>query len=357
MTCSRPQWQTTCRHPPQPTRPPSPTRCPHPWPPYPAAASPRHWRRHASGPAASRQRTTSSDAHAAVVALLRLTDAPGTRPGPGPSPAELLTSSGDPERALRTALDGAGGQATLLPVDPDPLISQAAADIERWTAAGITLVSVLDPGYPVNLHAVHDRPALLFVRGELSAGDERSVAIVGSRHASQEGLAHARRLATGLSEAGYVVASGLAAGIDAAAHTATLDAGGRTLAVIGTGVDRVYPGVHASLQRTIAKRGAVISCFWPDQAPTRQSFPLRNGVMSGLTRATVIVEASSTSGTRVQARRALAHGRPVCLATKLLAQRWARELAERPNVRVSDTADEIAAMIERHRDGGPLTDE
>jgi DNA processing protein len=219
------------------------------------------------------------------------------------------------------------------------------------------LVSVLDPGYPVNLHAVHDRPALLFVRGELSAGDERSVAIVGSRHASEQGLAHARRLATELSEAGYVIASGLAAGIDAAAHAATLDAKHRTVAVIGTGVDRVYPSAHAHLQRTIAERGAVISCFWPDDGPTRQSFPLRNGVMSGLTLATVIVEASSTSGTRVQARRALAHGRPVCLGTKLLAQPWARELADRPNVHVADTAEEIAAVIERQRPGGPLTGE
>jgi DNA processing protein len=278
-------------------------------------------------------------------------------PGRDPSPAELLTSTGDPERALRSALDGAGGQATLLPADPDPLISQAAADVERWTAAGIRLVSVLDPDYPVNLHGVYDRPALLFVRGELSAGDERSIAIVGSRHASPEGVAHAKQLATALSDRGYVVASGLATGIDAAAHTATLDAGGRTLAVIGTGVDRVYPATHTALQRTIAQRGAVISCFWPDEAPTRQSFPLRNGVMSGLTRATVIVEASSTSGTRVQARRALAHGRAVCLATKLLTQAWARELAERPNVHVSDSADEIAAVIESQRRDGPLTGE
>ena len=256
---------------------------------------------------------------------------------------------------LRTALEGATGQTTLLPIDAEPLISEAAADVERWTAAGITLVSVLDREYPVNLHAVHDRPALLFVRGELNPGDERSVSIVGSRRASPEGVAHAGRLATELSEAGYVVASGLAAGVDATAHTATLDAGGRTLAVIGTGVDRVYPSAHARLQRTIAERGAVISCFWPDQAPTRHSFPLRNGVMSGLTRVTVIVEASATSGTRGQARRALAHGRPVCLATKLLTQQWARELAERPNVHVSDAADEIAAVIECQRAVGPLT--
>lgn len=217
-------------------------------------------------------------------------------------------------------------------------------------------MSVLDAGYPVNLHAVHDRPALLFVRGALSASDERSVAIVGSRRASDDGLAHARRLATGLAEAGYVVTSGLAAGIDAAAHAASLDAGARTLAAIGTGVDRVYPSAHAPLQRAIAERGAVISCFWPEQAPSRQSFPLRNRVMSGLTRATVIVEASSTSGARGQARRALAHGRPVCLVSTLLEQPWARELAERPNVHIVDSADEIATVIERQRPDGPLTD-
>jgi DNA processing protein len=285
-----------------------------------------------------------------------LTDAAGTSITAGASPAELLTASGDVRRVLQAALDGPGPQATLLPIDPAPLISEAAADIARWTASGITLISVLDPGYPVNLHAVHDRPVLLFVRGAISAGDERSIAIVGSRHASSEGLAHARRLATGLSEAGYVVASGLAIGIDAAAHRATLDAGGRTLAVIGTGVDRVYPGAHAELQRTIAERGAVISCFWPDDAPTRQSFPVRNGLMSGLTRATVIVEGSSTSGTRVQARRALAHGRPVCLASKLLVQPWARELADRPNVHITDTAAEVAAVIERQQADGPLID-
>jgi DNA processing protein len=275
----------------------------------------------------------------------------------GPSLAELLTAGGDAGRALQTALDGPGAQATLLPIDPAPLISEAAADIARWTASRIKLISVLDRGYPVNLHGVHDRPALLFVRGEISAGDERSVAIVGSRRASPEGRAHARRLATELSELGYVVASGLAAGIDAAAHTAALDVGGRTLAMVGTGVDRVYPAEHAGLQRTIAERGAVISCFWPTDGPSRQSFPVRNAVLSGLTRATVIVEASSTSGTRIQARRALAHGRPVCLASKLLAQPWARELADRPNVHVADTADEIAAVIERQQPDGPLIDE
>ena len=287
--------------------------------------------RHASGPppTASQQPTTSSNAHAAVVALLRLTGAAATRAGEGPSPAELLTASGDAGRALRTALDGPGAQATLLPTDPAPLISEAAADIARWTAAGIALISVLDPAYPVNLHAVHDRPALLFVRGEISAGDERSVAIVGSRRASPEGLAHARRLAAELSETGYVVASGLAAGIDAAAHTATLDVGGRTLAVIGTGVDRVYPAGHAGLQRTIAEQGAVTRCFWPADGPSRQSFPARNAVMSGLDarhcdrRGLVHQRDTHTGAARARAR---PPGLPVARSSS--RQPWARELAD-----------------------------
>lgn len=326
---------------------------------------PRHWPRHASSPptATSPQPTTSSRRHAATVALLRLRRTAGNTSvdprasrGRHPSPAELLTTSGDAERALRDALNTNAGQTTLLPVDPGPLIAEAAVDVERWTYAGITLVSVLDAGYPVNVHAVHDRPALLFMRGELTADDQSSIAIVGSRHPTPEGVAHARRLSTELSESGHVIASGLATGIDAAAHMAALDSGARTLAVIGTGVDRVYPAAHAALQRTIAARGAVVSCFWPDQRPTRQSFPIRNGLMSGLTLATVIVEASPTSGTRVQARRALAHGRPVFLAPGLVSQQWARELAERPNVHVTDDAGEIAATIERQQASRPLTD-
>jgi DNA processing protein len=194
------------------------------------------------------------------------------------------------------------------------------------------------------------------VRGEFIADDQRSIAIVGSRHPTPEGLARARRLSTELSESGHVIASGLATGIDAVAHMAALNCSARTLAVIGTGVDRVYPTDHSTLQRTIAAQGAVVSCFWPHQPPTRQSFPIRNGLMSGLTLATVVVEAAPTSGTRVQARRALAHGRPVFLAPRLLSQEWARQLAKRPNVHVTDDAGEIAATVERQQTRRPLTD-
>ena len=160
---------------------------------------------------------------------------------------------------------------------------------------------------------VHDRPPLLFVAGRLTTADERSVAVIGARRASDEGRAVAAEFAAELTAAGWVVVSGLAAGIDTAAHRAALEHGGRTLAVIGTGLQHSYPPENAELQRTIAQRGAVISQFWPDSPPTRQSFPMRNAVMSGISRGSVLIEASERSGARVQARLALAHGRPVFL--------------------------------------------
>ncbi len=226
--------------------------------------------------------------------------------------------------------------------------------MKRWTAAGIRLVSVLDPDYPVNLRAVHDRPALLFLRGELLAADQRSVAIVGSRHPPPDAVKRAERIASELARDGYVITSGLAAGIDAAAHRAALTEARRTIAVIGTGVDRAYPPQLADLQRAIANSGAVVSRLWPDDPPSRRTFPARNALMSGLTLATVVVEASERSGTRIQARRALAQGRPVFLHPALMRQAWAQTLAERPNVHVAATAAEIAATIDRARVAGPL---
>jgi DNA processing protein len=313
--------------------------------------------RRAGNPPTTPQATSSAD-RAAVVALLRLSTPDGGRADHGQrTVADLLTRLGDAERALGSALEDSSGQTTLLPADPAPLIERARADVERWEASGIELVSVLDDGYPPNLHAVHDRPALLFVRGRMTPADARSVAIIGSRRASADGAERARTLAREIGDAGYVIVSGLATGIDAVAHRTALQTTGRTLAVIGTGVDRAYPPAHAELQRTIASAGAVVSCVWPDQSARRRSFPVRNGLMSGLTRGTVIVEASEYSGTRTQARRALGHGRPVFLHPALLACAWARELAERPNVHVAADAATIVAILRRQRPGErPLVD-
>ncbi len=229
----------------------------------------------------------------------------------------------------------------------EQLLEEAARRIDAWREEGIELLTVLHAGYPENLRAVCDRPPLLFVRGQLHPGDFRSVAVIGSREATPVGQALARQIARALVDAGYTVTSGLAAGIDAAAHAEAIARDGRTVAVIGTGLRRCYPAENVDLQRRIAGRGAVISQFWPDAPPRRENFPLRNSLMSGMSLATVIVQATERSGARIQARVALSQGRPVLLAEPALEQQWARELAERSGAHVIGSAAEVPAVVDR----------
>ena len=243
------------------------------------------------------------------------------------------------------------GQASLLPADVPTaagLLAQSQADLDRWAAQGMRLVTVLEPEYPPNLRGVHDRPPIVFIRGRLIREDSRSVAVVGARQATPAGLARARSIAHHLVGSGYTVVSGLAAGIDTAAHTAALARKGRTIAVIGTGLARSYPPQNEDLQREIADQAAVVSQFWPDAPPSRRTFPMRNAVMSGIALATVVVEASQTSGSRLQARLALAQTRPVFLVEELVdAQPWARDCATRPGAHVIRDPAEITASLDR----------
>lgn len=240
------------------------------------------------------------------------------------------------------------------------LLARELADREistvlGWQRAGLKVLTVLDDTYPENLRGVHDRPPLLFVAGSHTEQDTQAVAVIGSRQASEAGLRATRALSNQLAQAGYTIVSGLARGIDHAAHSEAIRAGGRTIAVIGTGLRRTYPAEHAELQQRIAQHGAVLSQFWPDAPPTRHSFPMRNAVMSGVSLATVIVEAGQTSGARIQARRALAHGRPVFLRRALLEQAWARELAARPGTYVANSPREIIEALARLHATGVLT--
>jgi len=170
---------------------------------------------------------------------------------------------------------------------------------------------------------------------------------VGTRRASSAGLERARQIAHQLVEARYVVVSGLAAGIDTASHVATLEAGGRTIAVIGTGLQHAFPKQNADLQRRLGEESAVLSQFEPGQEARKWTFPMRNAVMSGIARATVVVEATYTSGARMQARLALEHGRPVVLMESLLEHEWARDYAERPGVRVVAEVAEVVDHLDR----------
>jgi DNA processing protein len=280
----------------------------------------------------------SSADTAALVALLRA----GRRP-PGVY-ADLVEEAGSAQAVLEN-------EQPLLAAD---LIQTAAAEVRQWTERDVRLVTVLDRDYPENLRAVHDRPPLLFLSGRLEPGDIRSVAIIGSRKASPAGRERAHRLSTALIDAGYTIVSGLAAGIDTAAHVTALERGARTIAVIGTGLQHAYPPQNSQLQRQIAADGVVISQFWPETRASRETFPLRNAVMSGVSLATVVVEATVTSGARIQARHALKHGRPVLIAASLLEQDWAAELAVRPGVHVFRSAEEVIAVVERLSSAGTL---
>jgi DNA processing protein len=284
---------------------------------------------------------SSARESAALVALLRLGR------GPWREYSEAVEHAGSALAVLEAELADDRGQATLLPQASAPLLARAEAEIDGWGREGFQLLTILSAGYPENLRTVHDRPPVLFLSGRLTPEDARSVAVVGARRASRAGQATAAQIADVLARSGVVVVSGLAAGIDTVAHEAALAAGGRTIGVIGTGLRHSYPPENAALQIQIAGEGAVVSQFWPDAPPSRSSFPLRNAVMSGLSLGTVVVEASFRSGARLQARLALAHGRPVFLWRELLQESWAREVAQRPGVHVIDDPAQVMETLER----------
>ena len=177
---------------------------------------------------------------------------------------------------------------------------------------GIRVVRRNEADYPEWLRRIYDPPALLWTRGTLVADEgERAVAVVGSRAATPLGLAFARSLAADLAAAGLTVVSGLARGIDTAAHQGALEAGGRTVAVLGSGLDALYPRENAALARAIERDGAVVSEFPPGTGPWKQNFPRRNRTIAGWARATVVVEAGEKSGALHTARAALEEGRDV----------------------------------------------
>lgn len=230
--------------------------------------------------------------------------------------------------------------------------ARVEAEIAAADAAGARLTTVMDDDFPANLRLVPDLPPFLFYRGEMLSSDARSVAVVGTRDATAPGIRRARRMAAALAERDVTVVSGLAKGIDAAAHTEALDQGGRTIAVFGTGITKCYPSENRDLAERIASsgRGALVSQFWPTMAPTRFTFPRRNHVTSGLTQGTVVIEASSTSGAKMQARIALEHNKRVFLLRALVTdQKWAQGYIKRGAIEVADVDDVIKHLASPER--------
>lgn len=186
------------------------------------------------------------------------------------------------------------------------------AEQERFQKLGSRLITWIDEDYPESLRHIYDPPAVLFGLGELDFRKSvAAVAIVGSRKATPYGQSIARKLAADLGACGLVVISGMARGIDTSAHLGALDAGAGTVAVLGSGLDVVYPRENARLMEKIAASGLVISEFPLGSAPTAWHFPLRNRIISGLSRAVVVVEAAERSGALITAELALEQGRDV----------------------------------------------
>ncbi|MBJ7344507.1 MAG: DNA-protecting protein DprA [Gemmataceae bacterium] len=176
---------------------------------------------------------------------------------------------------------------------------------------GVKALLLNKPDYPESLKTIWDPPSVLYLKGEILPGDGKAVAIVGSRSCTEYGKKMAKRLAKGLAMAGYTIVSGLARGIDGEAHRGALEAGGRTIAVLAGGLSKIYPPEHAGLALEIIKTGAIVSEAAVLQAPLPGMFPARNRIISGMSKAIILVEAAEKSGALVTAVHASEQGRPV----------------------------------------------
>ncbi len=230
--------------------------------------------------------------------------------------ARLVESFGQPGRALGAPLERLRAVKGVSPelarrIRDREFSTDPERELERLEKLGARVVTRSDGEYPPLLAAIYAPPPLLFVRGDLGPCREGGVAVVGSRRTSPYGRRMAHRLGRDLGQAGMSLVSGLARGIDTAAHQGALEAGGHTVGVLGCGLDVAYPPENRELMERMAVRGAVISEFPLGTRPLAGNFPVRNRIISGLSRAVVVVEAGLRSGSLITARHALDQGREV----------------------------------------------
>jgi DNA processing protein len=237
--------------------------------------------------------------------------------GIGPRTANLLLDRfGSPANVFAASRDALAAEGlkpeTIAQLHDTEILDKAQAEIERLEALGAQVLTLADESYPRLLREIYDPPIALYVRGELeSALAQPTIAVVGSRRCSTYGTNAANFLARELAAHGITIVSGLARGIDGAAHRGALEAGGKTVGVIGTGMDVIYPKEHKKLTEEMVASGAVVSEFPLCTPPLAQNFPYRNRVISGLCLGVLIVEAAEHSGSLITARLASEQGREV----------------------------------------------
>jgi len=279
-------------------------------------------------------------------------------PGVGPKTRKaLLERFGDaravlaaPPSALRD-VPGVGPKLVHKIIEAERAID-AEAEIALCREHGIDILIESNPAYPRVLREIHDPPGVLFVRGAIEPRDALAVGIVGTRHATQYGLRQAERLAGGLARAGFTIISGLARGIDAAAHRAAMAVGGRTIAVLAGGVMSIYPPEHEQLAHEVAAHGALLSESPPHSKPLSGAFPQRNRLISGLSLGVVVVEAAERSGALITARHAMEQGREVFAVPGSVENRAARGCHRliRDGARLVESPDDVLEEL------GPLVE-
>jgi DNA processing protein len=237
-------------------------------------------------------------------------------PGMGPARvARLVAQCGSPEAAwhadaFQLAAAGVDARASAALLAARERLD-LEAELRRADDAGVTLLTLDDPGYPRLLRAIPGAPPLIYVRGALTPADDWAVAVVGTRSPTAYGREAAFQLASDLARSGVTIVSGLALGVDALAHSAALEAGGRTIAVLGSGVDQPYPSSNRGLARRIVEQGALVSDYPIGTPPAAANFPPRNRLISGLSRGALVVEAGARSGALITVEFALEQGREV----------------------------------------------
>ena len=240
------------------------------------------------------------------------------------------------------------GRATARAIVQFDDYAEVDRQLERAAQVEATLLAPWDAQFPQPLRQIYDPPGMLWVRGTLREADRRALAIVGTRRCTEYGRRQARRFAEALAREGFTIVSGLAYGVDAAAHRGALAVRGRTLAVLGSGVNRIYPGKHNSLAQEITEQGALLSEYPLDAPPDASNFPERNRIISGLTLGTLVVESHASGGALITARMAVEQDREVFAVPNILdrsAGVGANRLIQRGHAKlvidVEDVLDEL----------------
>lgn len=257
--------------------------------------------------------------------------------------------------ASRTELEASGvSGAVAQSIASGCTFEDAAAQQEKMAEAGATLVTIGDPRYPKPLREIFDPPLLLFVRGRVELLQSLMLGVVGTRRPTPYGIAVAERLSGDLAHAGLTIASGMARGIDTAAHRGTLASGGNTVAVLGCGVDIVYPSENRRLAGEIAGKGAIVSEFPMGATAFPQNFPIRNRIISGMSAGVLVVEGAQYSGSAITAKLAMDQGREVFAVPGNITSKasWGPNLLIKQGAKLvqdwNDVVSELSPEARRH---------